>query len=88
VFGVWAAVSGAAHSSPPLRRRALYGSQWPMRLAGAGSVIFGVAFLVASGSSAPQLNMLALYAATGGIDFIIQAGLLARRHHRPGTVPA
>jgi len=26
--------------------------------------------------------MLALYAATGGIDFIIQAGLLARRRHR------
>jgi len=88
VFGVWAAVSGAAQVVTAVRRRALYGRQWPMRLAGAGSVIFGVAFLVASGSSAPQLNMLALYAATGGIDFIIQAGLLARRHHRPGTVPA
>jgi hypothetical protein len=30
-------------------------------------------------------NMLALYVATGGIDFIIQAGLLARRRHRPAT---
>ena len=82
VFGVWAAVSGAAQLVTALRRRALYGSQWPMRLAGAGSVIFGVAFLVASTGTAPRLNMLALYAATGGIDFIIQAGLLARRRHR------
>jgi uncharacterized membrane protein HdeD (DUF308 family) len=82
VFGVWAAVSGAAQLVTALRRRALYGRQWPMRLAGAGSVILGVAFLVASTGTAPRLNMLAPYAATGGIDFIIQAGLLARRRHR------
>jgi uncharacterized membrane protein HdeD (DUF308 family) len=45
VFGVWAAVSGAAQLVTALRRRALYGRQWPMRLAGAGSVIFDVAFV-------------------------------------------
>jgi hypothetical protein len=34
-----------------------------------------------------MLNMLAIYAATGGVDFVIQAGLLARRR-RLATVIA
>ena len=46
VFGVWAAVSGAAQLVVALRRRAQFGKQWPMRLAGAGSVLFGFAFLI------------------------------------------
>src|SRR5262245_9713662 len=58
VFGVWAAVSGAAQLVTALRRRALYGSQWPMRLAGAGSVILGVPCLVASAGDAPPLDIL------------------------------
>jgi hypothetical protein len=36
----------------------------------------------------PSLDMLALYAATGGADFVIQAGLLARRRRRPAGMPA
>jgi uncharacterized membrane protein HdeD (DUF308 family) len=87
VFGVWAAASGAAQLITALRRRAAFGSQWPMRLAGGVSVLFGVAFLIASGASDPRLTMIAVYAATGGIDFVIQAGLLARRH-RLAAVPA
>ena len=88
VFGVWAAVSGAAQLVTALRRRALYGVQLPMLLAGGVSVIAGVAYLIASASAAPALSMLALYAATGGIDFVIQAGLLARRQRRLAAVPA
>ena len=34
-----------------------------------------------SGSD-PKLNMLALYAVTGGADFVIQAWLVSRRNHR------
>ena len=88
VFGVWAAASGAAQLITALRRRAVLGSQWPMRLAGGVSVLLGVAFLIASGGSDPRLTMIAVYAATGGIDFVIQAGLLARRRHRVAAVPA
>jgi uncharacterized membrane protein HdeD (DUF308 family) len=88
VFGVWALLAGAAQLVTALRRRAQYGSQWPMRLAGAGSVIFGVAFILASTASAPTLGMIAVYAATGGLDFIIQAALLARRRHHTAVAAA
>jgi uncharacterized membrane protein HdeD (DUF308 family) len=82
VFGVWAAVSGAAQLVVALRRRAQLGNQWPMLLAGVGSVSFGIAYVIASTGANPMLNMLAIYAAGGGIDFVIQAGLLARRRRR------
>jgi hypothetical protein len=59
-----------------------------MLLAGGVSVVLGVVFLVASAAGAPQLGMLAVYAATGAIDFVIQAGLLARRRRRLAAVPA
>ena len=79
VFGVWAALSGAAQLVVALRRRGQLGKQWPMRLAGGVSVLVGVAFLIASAGTDPMLRMLAIYAATGGIDFVIEAWLLARR---------
>ena len=88
VFGVWAFVSGAAQLITALRRRERFGSQWPMLLAGGISVIGGVAFVIASTMTAPMLSMLAIYAATGGIDFILQAWLLARRRRRLAAVPA
>jgi uncharacterized membrane protein HdeD (DUF308 family) len=79
VFGVWAALSGAAQLVVALRRREQLGKQWPMRLAGGVSVLIGVAFLIASAGTDPMLRMLAIYAASGGIDFVIEAWLLARR---------
>lgn len=85
VFGVWAVLSGAAQFIVALRRRAQLGRQWPMLAAGAVSVIVGVAFLVASTGNDPKLRMLAIYAATGGIDFLIEAWLLTRRG-RPSAV--
>jgi uncharacterized membrane protein HdeD (DUF308 family) len=87
VFGVWAVISGAAQLVVALRRRAALGKQWPMRLAGGVSVIFGVAFIIASAAQHPSLNMLAIYAAAGGADFMIEAWLLARRR-RHLTQPA
>ena len=82
VFGVWAAVSGAAQLVVVLRRRAQLGNQWPLLLANSGSVIGGVVFLIAAAGGHPKLMLLAIYAATGGIEFVIQAGLLARRRRR------
>jgi uncharacterized membrane protein HdeD (DUF308 family) len=88
VFGVWALLSGAAQFVVALRRRAQLGNQWPMLLAGVGSVSFGIAYVIASTAADPMLNMLAIYAAGGGIDFIVQAWLLARRRRRLSAVPA
>ena len=56
------------------RRRAQLGNQWPLVLANGVSVIGGVAFVTAAiAADEPQLSMLAVYAATGGIEFVIQA---------------
>jgi uncharacterized membrane protein HdeD (DUF308 family) len=88
VFGIWAGISGAAQLVTALRRRAQLGSQWPMLLAGGVSVLWGIAFLVASAASDPALSMLALYALAGGIDFVIQAALLVRRRRHLATVTA
>jgi uncharacterized membrane protein HdeD (DUF308 family) len=82
VFGVWALLTGVAQLVVAIRRRTIFGRQWPLLLAGAGSTIFGIAFLVMSGSDDPELRMIAVYAAGGGVEFAIQAWLLARRPHR------
>jgi len=88
VFGVWALVSGAAQVVVALRRRIQFGNQWPMLLAGIGSVGFGTAFITTSAGADPMLSMLAIYAAGGGIDFVVQAWLLARRRRRLAAAPA
>jgi len=85
VFGVWAALSGAAQLVVAIRRRAALGNQWPMLLAGSGSVIGGVAYIIVAARGNPKLRWLAIYAATGGVEFVIQAWLLARRRRRLAT---
>jgi uncharacterized membrane protein HdeD (DUF308 family) len=88
VFGVWAFLSGAAQLVVALRRRARLGHQWPLLIAGAGSVVFGVVFLVLATADRPTLRMLAAYALGGGLEFVIQAWLIARRRHRFAGTPA
>jgi uncharacterized membrane protein HdeD (DUF308 family) len=88
VFGVWAFLSGVAQFVVALRLHAQFGNQWPMLLAGVGSVSFGITYLIASTGTDPLLTRLAIYAAGGGIDFVVQAWLLARRRHRIAAVPA
>jgi hypothetical protein len=52
------------------------------------STISGVGFAaVAVADDTVRLGMLALYAATGGVFSVIQAGLLARRSHRLPNPP-
>jgi hypothetical protein len=45
-----------------------------MLLAGGVSIIAGVAYVIAAAGDHPRLNMLALYAAAGGTDFVVRAG--------------
>jgi hypothetical protein len=61
-------------------------NQWPILAAGALSIISGVGFAAVADNTV-HLRMLALYAATGGVFFVIQAGLLARRSHRLPNPP-
>ena len=51
-------------------------------------VIAGIAYIIASAGADPMLNMVVLYAATGGVDCIIEAWLLARRRHHVTALPA
>lgn len=50
-----------------------------MLLAGGVSVAVGVAFVILATGDHPKLRALAIYAATGAIEFLIQSWLLARR---------
>jgi hypothetical protein len=54
----------------------------PLLLANGASVLLGVAFIIMAAVGHPKLGMLAIYAATGGVEFVIQAWLLARRRRR------
>ena len=56
-----------------------------MLIAGGVSIIAGIANVIAAAGDNPMLNMLVLYAAAGGTDFVIQAWLLARRRRRMAT---
>lgn len=80
-------LTGGAQIVVALRRHMQFGRQWPLLLAGAGSTLFGIAFVVMAGTDDPKLRMVAVYAATGSVDFVIQAWLLGRRR-RLATRPA
>ena len=82
VFGVWAGISGVAQLVVAVRRRAQLGWQLPLLLAGGVSVIACFVYLSAATGEDPMLNLLVLYAATGGVEFVVQAWLLARRRRR------
>src|SRR5262249_53674148 len=82
VFGGWALGSGAAQLATAIRRQVLLGKQWFMRISGVVLVAIGVASLIASTGSDQKLSNLAIYAASGGIEFVIQAGSLVRRRRR------
>jgi uncharacterized membrane protein HdeD (DUF308 family) len=89
VFGAWALISGLAQFVVALRRGPRFGKQWPMLFAGIGSILIGTVFIVAATRNNPPLEMLAIYAATGGADFLVEAWLLVRRRRRDGeTLPA
>jgi uncharacterized membrane protein HdeD (DUF308 family) len=86
VFGAWAAITGAAQLIVALRRRAEAGRQWPMRIAGGLSVLAGLFYVGTGLGDDPRLDPLAVYAAGGGVFFVLQAGLFALR--RRAVVPA
>ena len=50
-----------------------------MLLAGGFSIVAGIAYIILSAGNAPRLMPLVIYTVTGGIEFVIQAWLLARR---------
>jgi hypothetical protein len=51
------------------------------------SVIAGVVFIAAAAADSTKLRTLAIYAATGGVECVIHAWLLAQRRRRMAVVP-
>ena len=82
-FGVWAILSGAAQFFVALsRRRSTAAAQWPMYVAGSLSMVAGATYVFKATQPEPQLKVFAVYAAGGGIFFIIQSILLWWRGRR------
>lgn len=78
VFGVWAAISGAAQLAVGIRRRGpIFGKQWPTLISGGLSFLVGATYVAQATSDSPSLDVLSIYATGGGIFFIAQAALLA-----------
>ena len=82
VFGVWALVTGIAQFWVAWRRRPVLGWQVPMLLAGGVSTLWGVVLVL---MATPTLMPIVVYAATGGVDFVIEAWLLRRRSRKAPT---
>lgn len=86
VFGVWAAVSGAAQVIVGLRRRGPeLGWQWPTLLSGGLSFLVGITCNIQAAGGHPSLDVLAVYATGGGVWFVLQALLLGRKPRRVRT---
>jgi uncharacterized membrane protein HdeD (DUF308 family) len=89
VFGAWAVISGVAQIVVGLRRRSPeLGKQWPMLLAGGLSILAGIGHNTQALADRPKLDILVLYTTAGGVFFIIQACLLARRARQVRTQTA
>lgn len=86
VFGVWAGLTGLLQLATAARRWKRSGGQWPMILSGLQSTAAGVGFVAkAQADAAPQITVIAPYAAFGAFYFLIAAIWLivveSRRRH-------
>ena len=79
VFGLWAALAGAAQLVVALRRSRAARAAVADAARGWGVRPLGIAFITAAVVGYVMLIMLVVYTATGGLDFIIEAWLLVRR---------
>jgi uncharacterized membrane protein HdeD (DUF308 family) len=82
VFGAWATVTGVAQVVVAVQRRAVLGNQWPMLVAGSLSALVGLFYIGQALGDDPKLSVLSVYAAGGGVFFVIQSAVLVRRERR------
>jgi uncharacterized membrane protein HdeD (DUF308 family) len=82
VFGTWAIVAGLLQLGTAVRRWGRFGAQWPMALSGAQSALAGGFFVNIAEGPMPKLQILAGYAAMGGVYFAVAAALLVHRQRK------
>lgn len=73
VFGIWAILTGLIQLILALRRRKLFGGQWPMIISGGQSMLGGSSFIILAHAPTSGINSLAGYAAFGAFYFLIAA---------------
>ncbi len=82
VFGAWAIVAGLLQLGTAVRRWGRFGAQWPMALSGAQSALAGGFFVKIADGPMLKLQILAGYAAMGGVYFAVAAALLVHRQRK------
>lgn len=78
VFGAWAILTGLIQLILGVRRRKLFGGQWPMIISGGQSVLAGASFIIMAHNPTMGITSLAGYAAFGAFYYLLSAFRLAK----------
>jgi hypothetical protein len=78
VFGAWAILTGLIQLVLGLRRRKLFGGQWPMIISGGQSTIAGISFILMAHDPAMGIVNLAGYSAFGAFYYLLAAISLSK----------
>lgn len=78
VMGVWAAITGIIQLILALKRRKLFGGQWPMIISGGQSAIAGVLFIAMANNPSHGISSLAGYSLFGAFYFLLAAIRLSK----------
>ncbi|WP_229253977.1 hypothetical protein [Dyadobacter sp. NIV53] len=78
VFGAWAILTGLIQLVLALRRRKLFGGQWPMIISGGQSTIAGISFILMAHDPAMGIVNLAGYSAFGAFYYLLAAISLSK----------
>jgi len=79
VFGAWAILTGIIQLILGLKRRKLFGGQWPMIISGGQSILGGVSFIMLANAPDAGIKSLAGYVAFGAFYYILAAYRLNKK---------
>jgi len=78
VIGAWAAVTGIIQLILGLKRRKVFGGQWPMIISGGQSILAGGAFIALANDPKHGISSLAGYSLFGAFYFLLAAIRLSK----------
>jgi hypothetical protein len=78
VIGAWAAITGIIQLTLGLKRRKIFGGQWPMIISGGQSVLAGGAFIAMAHDPKMGISSLAGYSLFGAFYFLLAAIRLSK----------
>lgn len=78
VVGAWATITGIIQLTLGLKRRKIFGGQWPMMLSGGQSILAGGVFIAMAHDPAHGISSLAGYSLFGAFYFLLAAIRLSK----------